>query len=362
MIALNGLGSKHFPNKNVRIHRLSNSAASKTTATTMIVPNHSPNNPGQSIGFSFSPGGLLLPYHMGVADCLIKERYIDPSETVLAGSSAGSIATMAIGCGLDPIRGLEGTISISDRCLDAGKQARGNLLPLLEEQMETLVGDEQFEFLQARRKERRSNNSNDENDKTGTGIALAYREIFPQRKSYFQTKFENREELFRSVGYSCMFPFFTTNFPCLLDLEPLTNNNSKNNGDRLPLPRLLMDGYFSVPRPQFGCPILQDEFPDSGVERTVAITCIPQEIFGMEEVFGTGAEGRTDSSSKQNNNNNNLISINDSCDEKNSLSTVDIFRIATKPTSRRELTDLFERGYRDAEAWCRREEDNRNQQ
>lgn len=313
-------------------------------------------NPGQSIGFSFSPGGLLLPYHMGAADCLIKEKYIDPAETVLAGSSAGSIATMAIGCGLDPIQGLEGTISISDRCLEAGKKARGNLLPLLEDQMEDLVGEEEFEFLRARRKQRRSENESD--DKTGTGIALAYREIFPQRKSYFQTKFETREDLFRSVGYSCMFPFFTTNFPCLLDLDPLTNNT----GDRLPLPRLLMDGYFSLPRPQFGCPILQDEFPDSGVDRTVAITCIPQEIFGMEDVFGTAAKSRDCATTDNNSKPNNLISINDSCDETNPLSTVDIFRIATQPTSRKELTDLFERGYRDAEEWCRREEDNRKQQ
>jgi hypothetical protein len=359
MIALNGLVIKNLTKKNVCVHRLLNFTASKattiaTTTTTMILPsNNNCNNPGQSIGFSFSPGGLLLPYHMGVADCLIKEKYIDPSETLIAGSSAGSIATMAIGCGLDPIRGLEGTISISDRCLNAGKPARGNLLPLLEEQMEALVGFEEFEFLQSRRKERNSHNND---DKTGTGMALAYREVFPQRKSYFQTKFENREELFRSVRYSCMFPFFTTNFPCLLDMEPVTTPTNTNNiGDRLPLPRLLMDGYFSVPRPQFGCPILQDEFPDSGVKRTVAITCIPQEIFGMKEVFGSKL------SSKQNNNNN-LISINDSCEETNPLSTVDIFRIATKPTSRKELTDLFERGYRDAELWCRREEDNRDQQ
>lgn len=319
------------------------------------------NNPGQSIGFSFSPGGLLLPYHMGVADCLIRENYIDPSETLLAGSSAGSIATAAIGCGLDPIRGLEGTISISENCRESGRQARGNLLPLLEEQMESLMGEEAFEFLMARR----SNGNAIESDKTGTGIALAYREIFPRPTSHFQTKFENREDLFRAVGYSCMFPFFTTNFPCLLDMDPVTNTRRNMENNRLPLPRLLMDGYFSLPRPQFGCPILQDEFPDSGVDRTVAITCIPQEYFGMEEVFGTAAESRailSDPPSSNLVNQNNLISINDSCDETNPLSLPDIFRIATQPTSRRELTDLFERGYRDAEEWCRREDDIRARQ
>jgi len=352
MIGVRGL-SKTFRNKILLPHHqfLSSrqSHIAPTTATTMILPTNGPAtqnpNPGQSIGFSFSPGGLLLPYHMGVADCLIQEKYIDPSETMLAGSSAGSIAAMAIGVGIDAKRGLEGTIAISDNCLNARKPARGNLLPLLEEQMEGLVGQDEFEFLQSRRK----NRSTSDSDKTGTGVALAYREIFPQSKSHFQTEFKDREELFRSVGYSCMFPFFTTNFPFILDFDPVVNND---NGNRLPLPRLLMDGYFSLPRPQFGCPILQDEFPESGVNRTVAITCIPQEYFGMEDVFGAL------DSKKQNN----LISINDSCDETNALSTVDIFRIATQPTSRKELTDLFERGYRDAEKWCRREEDNRRRQ
>lgn len=119
-----------------------------------------------NIGFSFSPGGLLLPYHMGVADCLIHEKYLDPSESLLAGSSAGSIATMAIGCGLDPVAGLEGTIAISDRCLLSGKSARGNLLPLLEHQMETLVGDDEFDFLQQRR-------THCTDEKAGTGAVLA---------------------------------------------------------------------------------------------------------------------------------------------------------------------------------------------
>ncbi len=335
--------SRIFRNKTQHLFSTKQSYSASSTFSNMILPGNgiapqSPN-PGQSIGFSFSPGGLLLPYHMGVADCLIKEKYIDQAETVIAGSSAGSIAAMAIGVGLDPIRGLEGTIAISDGCLNAGKTARGNLLPLLEEQMESLVGPDDFDFLQSRRQ-----NQSSKDKKTGTGVALAYREIFPLRKSHFQTKFEDREELFRSVGYSCMFPFFTTNFPCILDFDPVL----KNDGERLAVPRLLMDGYFSLPRPQFGCPILQDEFPDSGVDRTVAITCIPQELFGMKEVFPSNSKTE-----------NNLICINDSDRGVDPLSATDIFRIATQPTSRKELTDLFERGYRDAEYWCRREEDNR---
>lgn len=157
--------------------------------------------------------------------------------------------------------------------------------------------------------------------------------------SHFQTTFETREDLFRSVGYSCMFPFFTTNFPCIIDFG--NSRNSRKINSKLKLPRFLMDGYFTVPREQFGCPILEDVFPNAGVERTVAISCIPQDYFGMDTVFDQDG--------------NNLISINDD-DGEPPLSTPDIFRIATQSTSRKELTDLFERGYRDAEQWCRREE------
>jgi len=346
------------------------------TTTTMILPQggaptsttpaSANDGGGRNIGFSFSPGGLLLPYHMGVADCLIYEKYMDPSETVVAGSSAGSIASMAIGCGIDPRLGLEGTIAISDRCVESGRSARGNLLPLLQEQMESLVSENEFDFLQQRRTS--SRNNKDDHDKTGTGVVLAYREIFPTQKSHFQTKFETREELFRSVGYSCMFPFFTTNSPCLIDYGNYSNNSSSNNNFKLP--RLLMDGYFTVPRSQFGCPILQDEFPDSGVDRTVAISCIPQELFGMDAVFESQDQSQTENensnNSNRNTNSNNLISINavddddDDDDGNGIMSMTDIVRIATQPTSRKELTDLFERGYRDAERWCRREKENNN--
>lgn len=325
----------------------------------------------KNIGFSFSPGGLLLPYHLGVASCLQERQFLDPERSILGGSSAGAIAIATIGCGLNPVVGLEGTIAISDICLDRGMTARGNLLPLLNQQMESLIDDENFNFLQQRQlhfnqqqqeridMETETNKEMDTDDtrRIGTGAYLAYKEIFPQRKSHFQDKFDSKEDLFRVVGYSCMFPFFTTNFPFIIDTTNNNNSNNNNgsssdgNSNRLQLPRFVMDGYFALPREQFGCPIFEQDnvLPTNNgssstgqnlVDRTVAITCIPQEIFGMEDVFNT------------NTNNNNLISI--STDDDFTIS--DIFRIATMPSSRKELTDLYERGYRDGEQWCHREE------
>ena len=127
-----------------------------------------------------------------------------------------------------------------------------------------------------------------------------------------------------------------------------------------------MDGYFSLPREQFGCPIFEkdvfanantDDSTDNAatvVDRTVAITCIPQELFGMDTVFNNNNNEDNEGTS----NNNNLISI--STDDK--FTITDIFRIATETSSRKELTDLYERGYRDGENWCRKEVEQQQQQ
>ena len=81
------------------------------------------------LGFSLSPGGLLLPYHLGVLDALQYNKFIDET-TPIAGSSAGAIATASHGCGIDSRKVLEATIDISDRTKEMGG-ARGRLLPLL---------------------------------------------------------------------------------------------------------------------------------------------------------------------------------------------------------------------------------------
>jgi hypothetical protein len=48
-------------------------------------------NPEMPLGFSFSPAGWLLPYHLGVLDCLNYFNILTPN-VPLAGASAGAIA------------------------------------------------------------------------------------------------------------------------------------------------------------------------------------------------------------------------------------------------------------------------------
>jgi hypothetical protein len=146
----------------------------------------------------------------------------------------------------------------------------------------------------------------------------------------------------------------------------------------------MMDGYFSVPRDQFGCPFLCDgaalentsltgidQTDDNGIQvlpqrssssspssssssfqrdlkadRTIAISCFPQDIIGMTAFSPDNCISPTLSSSSS--------SEEQSVTETTTATTLsNLFRIATQPTSRKQLTDIFELGYQNAETWCR---------
>jgi hypothetical protein len=61
--------------------------------------NEDSNAVGFELGFSFSPGGLLLPYHLGVMSTLVDSGHVT-ARTPLAGSSAGAIAVAAFAAGV----------------------------------------------------------------------------------------------------------------------------------------------------------------------------------------------------------------------------------------------------------------------
>lgn len=253
-------------------------------------------------GFSFSPGGLLLPYHVGVMGALEYNQVLTP-ETPIAGSSAGAIACASHASRVPSTNVLEATIAISDRCEQMGG-ARGNLLPLLKEKLDELLTDERFEDAQSR-----------------PGVTgIAYRELFPRSRNILQTEFATRRELVSSVCHSSMFPFFTANFPFLLDTSQ-------------GFPRLVVDGYFTVPRERFGCPDFI--MANIDVDRTVTVTCFPKEKIGLDD------------------------SLHEDCicpQTEGDSQLGRLFRIATQPTSRNELTSVYEEGWRDAERWIAEEQ------
>lgn len=252
-------------------------------------------------GFSLSPGGLLLPYHLGALDALQYNKFLT-EESPIAGSSAGAIATACHACGIDSKQGLEATIRMSDKCEQLGS-ARGRLLPMLQEELDSFIQEEQVLRLQERQ---------------GKAV-IAYRELFPNNRAIHQTDFRDRHDLMNAVCHSSMFPFFTTNFPVAID-------TSKGG-----IPRVVVDGFFTVPRSRFGCPDfdLADNVP---VDRTVAIAVFPKNMVGASDFADEDC-------------------ISPDTDDPAVLQ--DLLRIATQPSSREDLTRVYESGFADAERWCR---------
>lgn len=257
------------------------------------------------LGFALSPAGLLLPYHVGVLEALKQEgRLLRNSQ--IAGSSAGAIAATAYGCGLDSLQVLEATVQVSDECKKLGG-ARGRILPFLEEAFDAMIGEAEFQHFSMQQEQHQT-------------IGIAYQQIFPYQKSHLQTSFQDRDDLLRAMRRSCMFPFFATNGPCLVERGDDDDDSSSW------LPHCYVDGFFSVPRERFGCPLLEN------VDRTIGICHLPKDFIGV-----TAFEEE------------------DCIAPSPDVDLGELIRIAVQPSSRQDLLKTFERGIQDGEKWCQEE-------
>lgn len=260
--------------------------------------------PPSSTGFSFSPGGLLLPYHVGALEALVHHQQVTP-ETPLAGSSAGSIAVAAHACGLDGSQVLQVTATIAEECAAQGG-ARGRLLGHLRSALNQLIQPEQYQRLV---------------DRPGT-VAVAYQEVLPFFRSCHQSVFDDREDLVNAICHSSSFPFFTTPWPCVLDTSRR-------------IPRLVVDGFFAVPRERCGCPdfdLVQAGGASSNVDRTVMISVFPRDKIGMQACAPQDCISPEDKGDGQLQN---------------------LLRLATQPATRQDYAAIYEDGWKDAERWCR---------
>lgn len=255
------------------------------------------------IGFSLSPGGLLLPYHVGVLGALEHQGFLTDSSP-LAGSSAGSIATVAHAAGIRPEQVLDATIRLSETCQAKGG-ARGNLIKPLRHEIGNLIDEERFEQLVSR--------------EGLTGVC--YRELFPRNQPVLQTEFQDFDDMVNAVCHSCSFPFFASNLPVAFDLS--------SPGI---LPRVLVDGYFAVPRERFGCPDFEEMAPDLELDRTVTISAIPHHMIGL-----------------------NASEAHDQISPSMDAGLDEFIRLATTISSPEELMALYELGWKDGEAWCSQE-------
>jgi hypothetical protein len=255
-------------------------------------------------GFSLSPGGLFLPYHVAVLEALEYNKVLTP-QTPLAGASAGGIAVAAHACGIAGPQVLESTIQMADDCARQGGPV-GRVLPRLRNALHEMVRDEQFEQFTSR----------------PSPVVIAYREVFPNNRHHHQSKFDDRHHLIDTVCHSSMFPFFTSPWPVALD----------TSGQ---MPRLLVDGFFAVPWERFGCPDFG--LANVQVDQTVLVTPFPhQSILNVDSSC-------------------NAISPPAFEDDPLGLQLTNRLLSSTKALSRDSLTQLYEQGWQDAEEWCYRQ-------
>lgn len=247
-----------------------------------------------------------------------------PDSTHLAGASAGSIAVASHAAKTPPAHALEAAFRVCETCeTQFGGKAVGKLLPLLKVELEKTFPEEAHEII---------------NEREGV-VALAHRELFPNNRPVLTTQFDTRDDLIEAVCDSSMFPFFSTPFPVRLKYK---------EGEKFP--RVIVDGFFSVPRERYGCPDFSHLNFDYGgnaadelhippvVERTITVACFPHETVGL-----TASEEHDQISPEPDYNN--------PVGQMSSL-----FRFATQPSSRKELEELYEKGWADAEKWCYDEE------
>eukprot|EP00592_Proboscia_alata_P016825 CAMPEP_0194398970 /NCGR_PEP_ID=MMETSP0174-20130528/126402_1 /TAXON_ID=216777 /ORGANISM="Proboscia alata, Strain PI-D3" /LENGTH=262 /DNA_ID=CAMNT_0039195329 /DNA_START=20 /DNA_END=808 /DNA_ORIENTATION=+ len=260
------------------------------------------------IGFSLSPGGLLLPWHMGVLSSLEEQGYLT-SATPLAGSSAGAIAVAAHAAGVSPWDTVEATIRLNgalcggaaDDTGGGGVAARGRLLPLLRTELEDMLPENVHELY---------------NEREGT-VGIAYREVFPVPKNVLRTAYDSKDDCIEAVCNSSMFPFFSTDWPCVV----------RAPGNDLPyVPRLVVDGFFAVPRERFGCPVLPN------VDRTVLVSVFPGAV--SDET----------------------IEAADRIEPPPNADPAMFVRWATCTSSRKECRVMYEEGRAAAEKWASRNE------
>ena len=323
------------------------------------------------IGYSLSPGGLLLPYHLGVLSALEGKKYLT-NENPIAGSSAGSIACCSNAVRIPEPEVLEATIRVSDQCQELGG-ARGRLLPLLRHELDSMLPEDAHEII---------------NNRPGL-VGLAHRELWPMNRPVLATKFETRECLMDAVMDSSTFPFFSTNWPVRF---------VRRRGEKMP--RIVVDGFFSVPRERYGCPDFSHALLNDENGKDIDLNEIEAPLLG-EDAINNGevevtARPEEEKEDYTNTPPGHILYEETEKTGKKSASIVDrtvtvsvfphstvkltasgphdrisplpdpngdnvgqmgeLLRLATQPSSREELTALYESGIQDAERWIVEEE------
>lgn len=188
------------------------------------------------LAFSFTPGGLLFPYQLGVSHELARAGLLTES-TPLAGSSAGALTCAVIGCGLELGAVLEATAKLFEDCRTNG--TRGRLQSVLKLSLHDMLPHDAHERMTRRQ----------------APVGVAYTAMTPLPRGRIVTTFTSKEDLIECLLASCTVPFW---------FNSAAYSNVRGE--------IGVDGFFAVPRKYFGAPKLR------GARRTVRISVFPSNI------------------------------------------------------------------------------------
>lgn len=213
-----------------------------------------------SPGFSFSAAGLLFPYHLGVAQCLIEKGYIKET-TPLAGASAGAIVCVVIASGATMHDALKATKLLAEDCRQKGTAFR--LGAVLREILQNFLPDDIHERCSGR-------------------VRVAVTQILWRPRGLLVDQFDSKEDLINAVVTSSFIPGY---------LAPRPATIFRN--------RLCIDGGLTLFMPPTSAPetVLVCAFPASrlGLQGIgISPDCNPENRAGPRELFNWALEPAED--------------------------------------------------------------------
>jgi hypothetical protein len=179
------------------------------------------------LGFSFAPGGLLFPYHVGVAYELERRQLISAT-TPIGGCSAGAIVAAAVATGLSEEKVVTCLMNV------AHAARRGIRLDVAVRRELQLSMDESAPALARRHR-----------------LTLGYLEVLPRPRAHVVTRWSSKEDLIDCICASC-------NVPLYFGHSPLAHVRGT----------WALDGVLAINPMRFGCPPLP-------AERVIACSAMP---------------------------------------------------------------------------------------
>ncbi|ANQ06505.1 Uncharacterized protein PCOAH_00009710 [Plasmodium coatneyi] len=192
-----------------------------------------------NMGISFSPAGLLIPYHLGVSSLLIEKNILN-MHTSIAGSSAGSICACCLGIGLSVDKCFFLIENIISNVYKNGCYQK--LQNVLDVELNKYLYEGSYNFL----------------NKRNGSIFVGITQILPYYKRLNITRFYDDSDLINALIASCNIPMY------------LSNNIFVNFRNKK-----CIDGLFSTKKKDFGC-------PNTKTDRMVKVSPFDSDYVGIE--------------------------------------------------------------------------------